>query len=90
MASSGEYGKEHYKKIMMKVVETWVTNSFGSVDELASAIGRSPKTLKTDYVTVLRKEGKILDGKKRTRIENQIEKHRTPTVLQQFQNLSPS
>lgn len=67
MASSGEYGKEHYKKIMMKVVETWVTNSFGSVDELASAIGRSPKTLKTDYVTVLRKEGKILDGKKRTR-----------------------
>lgn len=44
---------------MEKVVESWLKNELGTIEQLAEAIGRSPKTLKTDYVSSLRKQGRL-------------------------------
>tara|TARA_B100001094_G_C18086017_1_gene747780 strand:- start:74 stop:862 length:789 start_codon:yes stop_codon:yes gene_type:complete len=48
-----------YRSTMEKVVESWLKNELGTIEQLAEAIGRSPKTLKTDYVSALRKQGRL-------------------------------
>lgn len=48
-----------YKSTMEKVVESWLKNELGTIEQLAEAINRSPKTLKTDYVSALRKQGRL-------------------------------
>ena len=48
-----------YRSTMEKVVESWLKNELGTIEQLADAIGRSPKTLKTDYVSQLRKQGRL-------------------------------
>jgi len=56
-----------YRATMEKVVESWLKNNLGTIEQLAEAIGRSPKTLKTDYVSALRKQGRLpASGKSRT------------------------
>lgn len=44
---------------MELVVESWIKNELGTIEELGEAINRSPKTLKTDYVSSLRKQGRL-------------------------------
>ena len=48
-----------YRGTMEKVVESWLKNELGTIEQLAEAIGRSPKTLKTDYVSALRRQGRL-------------------------------
>ena len=48
-----------YRATMEKVVESWLKNELGTIEQLAEAIDRSPKTLKTDYVSALRKQGRL-------------------------------
>ena len=48
-----------YRSTMEKVVESWLKNELGTIEQLAEAIGRSPKTLKTDYISSLRKQGRL-------------------------------
>ena len=50
---------KNYRSTMEKVVESWLKNELGTIEQLAEAIGRSPKTLKTDYVSALRKQGRL-------------------------------
>lgn len=54
----------NYKQTMLLIVESWVKpveeGGLGlPIEDLAKAIKRSPKTLKTDYVSVLRKQGRL-------------------------------
>jgi len=44
---------------MELVVESWIKNELGTIEELGEAVNRSPKTLKTDYVSSLRKQGRL-------------------------------
>ena len=50
---------KNYRSTMEKVVESWLKNELGTIEQLAEAIGRSPKTLKTDYVSALRRQGRL-------------------------------
>ena len=59
-----------FKFKMMIVVEYWCKpvqegGQGKKIEDLASKINRSPKTLKTDYVSVLRKEGRLPAAPKR-------------------------
>jgi len=50
---------ENYRECMLMVVEAWVKGNYGPLEELADAVGRKVKTLKSDYVSVLRKQGRL-------------------------------
>lgn len=59
---------KNYRECMLLVVEKWTApKDWGGlglpIEQLAEAIQRSPKTLKSDYVAVLRKEGRLPKGK---------------------------
>lgn len=56
---AAENAIKDYRSTMEKVVESWLKNQLGTIEELADAIGRSPKTLKTDYVSSLRRQGRL-------------------------------
>lgn len=56
--------QNNYKESMLLIVEKWTApKDWGGhalpIEQLAEAIKRSPKTLKTDYVSVLRKQGRL-------------------------------
>ena len=50
---------KNFRATMELVVESWIKNELGTIEELGEAINRSPKTLKTDYVSSLRKQGRL-------------------------------
>ena len=54
---------------MLIVVESWIKKEFGTIDELALILNRSPKTLKTDYVSELRKQKRLPEAKQGKRIQ---------------------
>lgn len=69
-----------YRSTMEKVVESWLKNELGTIEQLAEAIGRSPKTLKTDYVSALRKQGRLpqaMQGKRSGTSKNKCRKSGT-------------
>jgi hypothetical protein len=56
--------QNNYKESMLLIVEKWTApKEWGGhelpIEQLAEAIKRSPKTLKSDYMSVLRKQGRL-------------------------------
>ena len=90
--------QNNYKDSMLLIVEKWTApKEWGGhelpIEQLAEAIKRSPKTLKTDYVSVLRKQGRlpkattgsathkpIVAGSPATSVENSTPKTTTPNA----------
>ena len=59
---------------MLMIVEAWCKSEDEGglglpIEDLASAINRSPKTLKSDYVSVLRKQGRLPQARQGNRSE---------------------